>query len=85
MSQSMVHEPRDSRSIEESLALIQHHVKVTFSMVNVSSVFQSPGSERVSDVRRGASTSPLRAASSNTRWLSLSRALPRSSSRILRL
>ena len=28
MSQSMVHEPRDSRSIEESLALIQHHVKV---------------------------------------------------------
>ena len=30
MSQSMVHEPRDSRSIEESLALIQHHVKVTF-------------------------------------------------------
>ena len=29
MSQSMVHEPRDPRSIEESLALIQHHVKVT--------------------------------------------------------
>ena len=33
MSQSMVHEPRDARSIEESLALIQHHVKVTFSVV----------------------------------------------------
>ena len=28
MSQSMIHESTDSRSIEESLALIQHHVKV---------------------------------------------------------
>ena len=28
MSQSMVQEPRDARSIEESLALIQHHVQV---------------------------------------------------------
>ena len=29
MTKSMVQEPRDSRSIEESLALIQHHVKVS--------------------------------------------------------
>ena len=28
MTQSLIHESNDSRSIEESLALIQHHVKV---------------------------------------------------------
>ena len=46
MSQSMVHEPRDSRSIEESLALIQHHVKVgskTTRMVHNSSVSHFQG------------------------------------------
>ena len=45
MSQSMVHEPRDSRSIEESLALIQHHVKVgkTTPMVRNSSVSHVQG------------------------------------------
>ena len=29
MTKSMVQQPRDSRTIEESLALIQHHVKVS--------------------------------------------------------
>lgn len=50
MSQSMIHDPRDSRSIEESLALIQHHVKGLNDSQLYSGVPPPPPSEQPSPI-----------------------------------
>merc|ERR1719427_1378857 len=53
MSQSMVHEPRDSRSIEESLALIQHHVKGLNESQMYGGVPPPPPSEQPTPIPAG--------------------------------
>merc|ERR1719341_1908190 len=53
MSQSMVHEPRDSRSIEESLALIQHHVKGLNESQMYGGVPPPPPSEQPAPIPAG--------------------------------
>jgi len=53
MSQSMVHEPRDSRSIEERLALIQHHVKGLNESQMYGGVPPPPPSEQPAPIPAG--------------------------------